>query len=278
MAYIDAETGEVTQRLDLISTSQTKPTKCPYGAPLMAVVIGDKGRIIQTCCNHWECPVCGDVRAKQEYHRIVYGSKVLAAEHQLYFVTLTCRGREIPLELAEEKYYEWTNRLLTAYRTHVNRKGGYWAYVQVTERQKKTRRHPHSHILVTAIPNDAIQTGSRKGKSRYASRLFSSWNESSGLGSQHDVTRVENAEAVGRYVAKYLFKDTARDKFPPKWKRVRYSRNYPKPPEQSPDASFPLTDAFDWDRIADMPIVWETTLEHVAIWAKFRYENIRLAQ
>lgn len=266
---------EITQRLDLLSTLHTKPAKCPFGAPLLAIVFEGKGRIIQTCCNHWECPICGDTRARQEYHRIVYGAQTLALQHQLYFVTVTCRGRKIPLREAEERYYEWTDRLLKAYRAHVQRSGGHWAYVQITERQKKTRAHPHSHILIAAIPSDAISTGTRKGRRRMVSPLFAKWNESAGLGSQHDITQVESADAVSRYIAKYLFKDTARDKFPPKWKRVRYSRSYPKPPERKPDASYPLEDAFDWQRIADMPIKWSTRLGGVAAWYGARYGDIQ---
>lgn len=270
---VDLLTGEISQRLDLISTSQTKPSRCAFGAPLVAIVLGGKGEIRQSCCNHWECPVCGEVRAKQEYHRIVYGAEILAREHQLYFVTLTCRGKEMPLAEAEENYYVWTNRLLTTYRTHIRRQGGYWAYVQVTERQKKTRDHPHSHVLVTALPKDATRTGSKVQQCDFVSALFSRWNETAGLGSQHRISRVESARAVSRYVAKYLFKDTARDKFPPKWKRVRYSQNYPKPPKPVCDVSFILRDADQWRLFSEMRVEWTTSILHVKNWLEIRFPD-----
>lgn len=276
--YLNTETGEIRGRLDLLSTSQKKGHKdrCPYGAPLAATLSNGNGKIVQCCCNHWECPTCGDTRAKQEYHRIVYGAQELAKQHDLYFVTLTCRGKEMPIEVAEESYYEWTNRLLSVYRAHVRAKGGYWSYVQVTERQKKTRQHPHSHILITALPNDAKATSDARGKQHYVSSLFTKWNASAGLGNQHKITRVSSPEAVSRYVAKYLFKQSAKDTFPKKWKRVRYSANYPRKPEEKTTESWLLERVDDWDRIADMPVFWDTTIESVYQWAKHRYGNIRL--
>lgn len=276
MTYIDHQTGEIAPDLDLLSTSQKKGLglRCPYGAPLAAILNEGTGKIIQCCCNHWECPTCGDIRARQEYNRIVYGARILAQDHQLYFVTITCRGKEIPLEEAEEKYYEWTNRLLTTFRTHVKSKGNFWAYVQVTERQKKTRQHPHSHMVITALPHDAKSTSGKGGRREFVSSLFTKWNFSAGLGSQHRISEVASPEAVAKYVAKYLFKDTAKDKFPAKWKRVRYSQNYPKPPDREASQSWLLEDAFDWNRIMDMPIAWETEIEHVYTWAKSRYGNI----
>lgn len=230
--------------LDLYSTLQTsaangididtgewlnKDVPCQYRAPLVAYVCAGVGRIAQGCCNHWDCSRCGEARAKQEYGRIVYGCEKLASDgHQLYFWTLTCRGRELSLEDAERDYYEWTNRLLTNARATAKRAGGFWSYVQVTERQKKTRAHPHSHLITTFLPGDAVRTASAGGNDVYVSLWFTRANHSAGLGSQHKISHVSSPEAVARYVAKYLFKDTARDIFPPKWKRVRYSRNFPQ--------------------------------------------------
>lgn len=257
-----------TEPLDLLSTSQTKPRYCPFGAPLVAIVTAGQGMIKQTCCNHWECPVCGETRARQEYHRIVYGAELLSLEHKLYFWTLTCRGRELELAEAEEKYYEWTNVLLTNARTKAKRAGHFWAYVQVTERQKKTRDHPHSHIITTFLPGDAELTKDEKQRDVFVSRWFSNANASAGLGSQHTITAIESASAVSRYVAKYLFKDQARERFPPKWKRVRYSQNYPKPLGRECEFTALLTSPSGWNSMAtypatfliDDPVTWEMAL------------------
>lgn len=217
--------------LDLLSTSQTVPKRCVYGAPMVALVSEAGATISQGCCNHWNCPACGVKRAKQEYRRIVAGSEILGMGHKLYFVTLTCRGRECSLEDAEENYYAWTNILLTNARTKAKRNNQYWSYVQITERQKKTRRHPHSHIITTFLPEDAKEYKDEKQRTAYTSEWFSNANLSSGLGKHHRISLVSSPAAVSRYVAKYMFKETMQEDWPPKWKRIRYSENFPKLPE-----------------------------------------------
>lgn len=263
--------------LDPLSTSQTKPTICPFGAPFAAMVVAGEGRIFQTCCNHWECPCCGEVRAKQEYRRIVAGCEKLSIEHKLYFWTLTCRGREISLEEAEANYYVWTNVLLTNARTKAQRNSQFWAYVQVTERQKKTRRHPHSHIITTFLPEDAIETSSAEGRGDFTSRWFSMANGSAGLGSQHRISGVKDASAVSRYVAKYMFKETMSETFPPKWKRVRYSQNFPKLEPLVPDLMIVLRSVTDWRRADYTPLTWHTDNNTIFQMAKHRIARVTLA-
>jgi hypothetical protein len=201
---------------------------------MVAMIFAGRATIGQACCNHWDCPACGVKRAKQEYRKIVAGCETLSSDHKLYFWTLTCRGKECSLEEAEENYYAWTNILLTNARTKCKRAGEHWAYAQITERQKKTRRHPHSHIITTFLPEDAQELRPKKKRTSYASLWFTNANLSSGLGSQHRLSLVENASAVSRYVAKYMFKDTMHEEWPEKWKRVRYSANWPVLPAFSP--------------------------------------------
>lgn len=232
--------------LDLLSISQTDFQRCPYGAPLVALIVAGQGRIQRACCNHWDCPCCGIIRAKQEYRRIVHGCEVLALDHDLYFWTLTCRGREITLQEAEERYLEWTNTLLTNARTKAGRAHVFWSYSQVTERQHKTRLHPHSHIISTFLPADAVLSKDERGRPVYVSEWFARANFTAGLGNQHKITKVENAAAVSRYIAKYLFKDTALEQWPAHWRRVRYSRNFPALPLFTPDFVVALLSPSDW--------------------------------
>lgn len=269
------------QALDLYSTSQTNH-RCVYGAPLCAVIIRGKAVIEQTCCNHWDCPLCGQTRAKQEYRRIVWGSEVLADQHKLYFWTLTCRGKDCSLEEAEEMYYVWTNVLLTNARTHAQRKDIYWSYVQITERQHKTRNHPHSHIITTFLPCDAILTKDSNQRDNFVSEWFTKANASAGLGSQHKITEVKSAAAVSRYVAKYMFKDMMREEWPKKWKRVRYSQNWPKPPAPDYELAIPLISKAAWQEAAEQPVTWvvddaisyELARHRIANIA-MRYDNVR---
>jgi len=232
--------------------------------------------IQQTCCNHWDCPLCGQTRAKQEYRRIVWGAEVLADDHNLYFWTLTCRGRDCSLEEAEENYYAWTNVLLTNARTKAKRACHYWAYVQVTERQHKTRQHPHSHIITTYLPEDAIETKLLGGEVGYVSKWFTSANSTSKLGSQHRISQVKSASAVSRYVAKYMFKDMMQEEWPRKWKRVRYSESWPKPPAHDFDSAITLTSKATWNEAGDSPVTWVIDDRATYEIARHRLANIAL--
>lgn len=231
---------------------------------MVAVISGGRATIGQACCNHWECPACGVKRAKQEYRRIVAGCEELAQEHDLYFWTLTCRGREIALDEAEESYYAWTNRLLTNARTKAKRNGQFWVYVQITERQKKTRLHPHSHIITTFLPADAVATKDANGRNAYVSAWFAKSNESAGLGSQHKITQVQSAAATSRYVAKYMFKATMQEVWPAHWRRIRYSDNWPAIPVFHADVAVVLRSKNDWRQAEKQRILFccETRMDY----------------
>lgn len=260
--------------LDQLSISQTKPLFCPFGAPLVAMVFRKNATIQQACCNHWECPICGLTRAKQEYRRIVFGAECLSDEgHKLYFWTLTCRGKEMPLETAEESYLAWTNVLLTNARSWAKRKGHYWAYVQITERQK--RLHPHSHIITTFLPEDAIPEMGNSGENNIQSRWFNRANESAGLGREHRISEVINPSAVSRYVAKYMFKDSMLTHWPSHWRRVRYSQNWPKPPYIKAEIAITLLKPADWRRVSELDIDFMCDTDAIYEVAYHRIVNIQ---
>lgn len=264
--------------LDLFSTSptslcqerQARLSPCIYNAPYFAYQSEAKAwHITQGNCHHWDCPRCGLGRAKQEYGRMVNGCRDLARTYDLYFITITCKGKEISHEYAEQNYGEWTNRLLDACRARSKRKGGQWHYVQVTERQK--RLHPHSHFITTYAPDDAKTTVVRKKKKQECGQykvelsevLRSNWFEGqikrSGLGGQYEITKIRNAEAASRYVAKYLFKPSIfEDSWPKGWKRIRYSQSFPDAPERETNAIVLLTQE-DWYRLAKQAVVVTVT-------------------
>lgn len=227
--------------------------RCENGAPFIFFVDGaGRPRVVQGCCNNWLCKRCGQIRARHEYGRIVHGSQVLHdAGHDLYFVTITCRGREISAEQADADYLKWTNRLLTSMRRDM--RGAAWAYAQVTERQQKTRPHPHSHFITTYEPADAVPTMRVKNgvpRQVIISTRFDLLNERAGLGPQHEITLIDNPTAVAVYVSKYLFKDSISTVWPRGWRRVRYSRSWPKLPVEKPEIAYPLIKISDWHRMA----------------------------
>ncbi len=237
--------------------------RCARGAPYIFYRSATTGaHVVQGCCNDWTCPRCGQIRARREYGRIVNGAKILAdAGHTLYFWTLTCRGADMPLETAESEYLKWTNRLLTAARIKAKRSDGFWAYVQVTERQK--RKHPHSHMICTYAPEDGIPF--RKGEVLPNGRkavhdcIWSEWfraaNVKAGLGSECDLSMILSPVAVAVYVSKYLFKDSMTTKFAKNWRRIRYSRNYPKLPATTNTDAFPLVTLRDWYKMERLGLI-----------------------
>lgn len=238
-------------------------TVCANHAPFIAYQV-DSGAwyLAQGCCNSWQCPRCSTIRAKHEYGNIVHGAKTLAIEHKLWLVTLTMRGKELNLDTADDEYYTLTNRLFAAWRAETKRHLGHWCYVQVTERQK--RGAAHSHVICTMAPQDIkpYSAGQKLPSGAIAKRdcYFSTWlmkrAESAGLGRMIDISLVDNPHGVGSYVAKYLFKDIQTHIWPRHWKRIRYSRNWPKVQhESSASAAFPVIRAPDWNRVRELPLV-----------------------
>lgn len=264
--------------LDLFSTSQTNftvlgeieqicaPVFCVNNAPYFAYHKREKTYgVIQGCCNSWNCPRCGELRAKQEYGRIVQGAKTLSENHELWFITITCRGRKMTKGEADVNYGKWTNTLLTNWRTSSSRAGQEWYYAQVTERQ--ARGHPHSHILTSFSPNDITLGTKRKWTEDFQGNKV--WEDqpclrsdyvrrscvSAGLGDQYDISRVSSVEGASRYVAKYLFKDTVFSTIWPKgWRRVRYSQQWPKLPKKQSEA-FVLMTREDWRKLARVALI-----------------------
>lgn len=208
---------------------------CDNSAPFVFYVdTSGNGRIAQGCCNSWNCVRCGCIRAKREYKRIVSGVEQVSQRLPMYFLHVTCLGGGLTLENAQENYLRWTSKLLDAMRHSAKRNGQEWAYVQVTERQK--RLFPHSHIICSFVPFDAkerhIRKRSKSGDWVTRLTLRSEWLEKqlrlSGLGSQYAMDYVLSPSGAARYVAKYMFKDSALTEWPKNWRRVRYSNTWPK--------------------------------------------------
>jgi len=264
----------IAHSLDLFSTSPTYSkelcfSECIYHAPFFALNDHDASyKVIQGCCNHWDCPRCGKIRARHEYGRIVEGARQLAEKHELYFITITCRGKDMSREEADENYGLWCNKLMDAWRLQSKRTGQTWCYVAVTERQK--RGHPHSHIITTFKPADIAVDWKRKrvvvdGKAfmAYVSALRSNYIASSvvrsGLGEEYDITQVRTAEGASRYVAKYMFKDSVFNTIWPKgWRRVRYSQSFPQLTREKSSA-YVLLKREDWQRLAHDAILVKPT-------------------
>lgn len=248
-----------------LSASEIEPY-CDYNAPFFAYKVeGRRYGVTQGCCNHWDCPRCGQMRARREYGRMVEGIRKLSHHNTLFFITITCKGKEISYEQAEAGYLGWTNRFLDACRQRCKRSRGEWSYVQVTERQK--RGHPHSHIITTFCPMD-LQAGLKQTQkigsdgqmdNIEVSCIRSPWLAGqvvkAGLGEQYDISFIESAEGASRYVAKYLFKQSMFEtNWPKGWRRVRYSQSFPKLAHKTTEC-FVLMYKEDWCKLAHSAVV-----------------------
>lgn len=245
---------------------------CSYNAPYFAYQKQGKFYgVSQGCCNHWDCPKCGQLRAKHEYGRIVNGITSIGEKTPIYFITVTCKGKGLSVADSERGYLEWTNRLLDNARARAKKFKQDWFYVQVTEKQK--RGHPHSHILTTFNPMDTYSDWvySKKYSDTEIEHLWkwklrSDWLQkaviSAGLGEQYDISLVVTAKAASRYVAKYMFKEAMfQDHYPKGWKRVRYSQSFPQLPERETNA-FVLLSRTDWQKLAGLAATIVTDSEN----------------
>lgn len=266
-------------RLDLFSTSATSSHRCAYNAPCMYVPgNGGKAKLFQTCCNHWDCPRCGPMRARYEYGRIVEGARKLTqAGIDLYMMTVTCRGDE-DLETAEREYLKRTKVLNDTLRLRQQRKRDKQPFIYAVCVERQKRGHPHSHYLTNYVPDDVISIVSdytryceavetlnsglasalrftpRKLAKSHPNDLHSSdlmqTTMRAGLGVQSAIAKIENIEGASRYIAKYLFKDSASETWPKGWKRVRYSQKWPKLPKQESEQAFIVMTREQWATIA----------------------------
>lgn len=261
--------------LDLFSINPTKPAfgfkdlcsvRCTFGAPFFAYSEGGlRYAVVQGCCNHWECPRCGQMVAAKHYGRIVEGARAIAKDHDLYFITITCRGGDLSEKEATDHYLAWSSKFLDTCYTKAKRTGQDWYYVQVTEKQK--RGAPHSHILSTFHPHDLVEGIKESWKRDASGKLVVSYDDAlrsewiqemvqrAGLGEQYDISKVRTVEGAARYVAKYMFKKAQFEAHYPKhWHRVRYSQSWPKLAQKKTDA-FVLLSADDWHLLAQKAAV-----------------------
>jgi hypothetical protein len=71
-----------------------------------------------------------------------------------------------------------------------------------------------------------------------------------GLGVECDFSLIRTPRGAATYTAKYLFKTLADTEFPRHWRRLRYSRSFPKPPAHESSDAFALVRRADWEKFA----------------------------
>jgi len=166
-------------------------------------------------CKLWSCPYCAEMNKDFWVHQAARGSIILTSEgHSLQFVTLTSRGYTTPVTSVLYFKTNWpklrkrAERLTKAWHpfTHIN-----WAYFLVPERHKSGVLHAHL-IAATHLNGE---------------RWWKTNAYQTGMGYIADVQEMVSPERVAYYVSKYLHKDAGGLDWPPGFRRVRHSQNWP---------------------------------------------------
>lgn len=169
---------------------------------------------LDTQCKSYSCAVCAECIRRLHQARIIYGTKEYQSWHGLRwsFVTLTsheqCQTFESSLALFQAVLPKWRKRMKRRY--------GDFGYVLVFEQHKSGALH--AHMLINCPV-------SKKWARRHARAV--------GLGYMVDVQKLHAAAAAGKYCSKYISKSLATTKFPKRFKRVRYSHNWPELPRKA---------------------------------------------
>lgn len=171
----------------------------------------DTAIFLDTQCRCYDCPQCSYTIRRLHQARIIYGTKEYQqwANCRWSFVTLTSHERsqtfESSLALFQVALPKWRKRMKRRY--------GNYDYVLIFEQHKSGALH--AHMLIN-------RPVSKKWVRRHA--------RSVGLGYIADVQHLHAAAAAGKYCSKYISKALSETKFPKRFKRVRYSHNWPQWP------------------------------------------------
>lgn len=188
------------------STNKGNPKQCPLDCAFTSI----DGKPVALTCGSWNCETCSKILAR-EWARIArYGIEHIPGEP--YFWTLTMSNRVRTVAYA----YEVLPRLWDTFRKKIQRHVDAWLYIAFVEGQPQRGYMPHFHIL-----------SSVKSYSRLKDLAVGS-----GFGYQAKELPIDSAGAE-YYVAKYASKQGWQA--PPKFRRVRASRTWPRPPDPEKD-------------------------------------------
>jgi len=164
------------------------------------------GKAIPLRCGSWNCPTCSTILAEKWAEIAAHGVDMLGV--QTFFWTLT-----MPATIrTQARAYEILPVMWDTFRKAVQRNTDAWLYIAFVEGQPNRGYMPHFHIISTAK----------------AWKRLKDMAVSAGFGHQAKELPI-NSQGAADYVAKYASKQGWMA--PPKFRRVRCSRNWPKPPE-----------------------------------------------
>lgn len=164
------------------------------------------GKITNVYCGKWSCKRCGKVNSKMWAWRVRI--QIQDAQGRAYFWTITLGSR---YKTARQGFAALP-KLFDTFRKMVQRKVGKWTYCAFVEGQPKRGNMPHLHIIsMSPAPIRIKDLAARAG-----------------FGYMADEQPITDKRAAN-YVAKYTSKGF--EEAPPKFRRVRTSRDWAKLPD-----------------------------------------------
>lgn len=196
--------------------------KCP-----VCVAFDEQGHALLLYCKRWTCPHCARVLA-QRWAKRALAAFVVHPDGKMpeqWFLTLTLSS----YYATTEQGFVGLPKLWDKTRKAFQRSMANWQYLAFVEGQPQRGDMPHFHILSAELPPAEL------GKHRkITKRTLHDWAVGLGWGFEVKLELVDGNLAAF-YVAKYASKQSP--KTPRGFRRVRCSRDWPKPPD---DLVFPV--------------------------------------
>jgi hypothetical protein len=193
-----------------------KPTDCETpNRPYILGLSDDERRAVlfQPRCKMWSCPFCAEVNKSLWAVRAYMGARELQdAGVQINFLTLTPHERLTPNQSMWVFPRAWKKLSQRARRATDG-----FNFIMIPERFEKGPIHVH------AIATGPMDEEWWKGNAR-----------SSGLGYMAEATAIRKPQGAAAYAVKYLEKSIAVYDWPPRFRRVRVSRQWPELPKLDP--------------------------------------------
>ena len=181
---------------------------------MATVGVTSDGEVFPVRCREWRCPICAPINALHEAIRTANGVYALFAAGLIpKFATITQSGAvrtpEFAYQIIAHQWDKFRNRWQYWARTS-DEPNFYAAFVEGQERREGM---PHFHIVGCALPS---------------ADMLRHWAVASGFGYEVDCSRLSPNAGTAWYVSKYSTKSSDAKIMPVGFRRVRYSRDWPR--------------------------------------------------
>jgi hypothetical protein len=171
-----------------------------------------QGFVYQPRCGKWNCPYCAQANKEQWVYTAIYGMESLPSGlPALKFVTITSRGYVSAAKSLLIFKLAWPRLIRRiAYRQDTKPE-----YMLVPEHHKSGKLH--AHFLITS--------------EHHSDHDWHDYAYRSGLGYQAKERLVRDPSQAGHYISKEVTKQLRGQAWPDKFRRVRLSESWPRPPQ-----------------------------------------------